>query len=211
MLVEKIPVDQVRPLLLQQHARLHAQERSQSEDWSYQDEILADVPEGWMRIIPAGEDHSVAWLLWHLTRCEDITMNMLILGDDQVLLKEGWLEGLNVRWCDTGNAMSPQEITDFSQEISMGALLKYRFSVGKHTQEIIKHLQQDDLCRKVNPDDIQRLFDEGAAVEEARSVADYWSRRDVAGLLLMPATRHNLVHLNEAHTIIKKIKKTFIK
>jgi hypothetical protein len=27
---------------------------------------------------------------------------------------------------------------------------------------------------------------------------DYWSRRTVAGLLLMPPTRHCFLHLNEA-------------
>ena len=32
----------------------------------------------------------------------------------------------------------------------------------------------------------------------------YWSKRDIAGLLLMPATRHNIVHLNEALRIKKK-------
>ena len=39
---------------------------------------------------------------------------------------------------------------------------------------------------------------EGAVVEEARDLIDYWGKRTIAGLLLMPATRHNLVHLNEA-------------
>jgi len=36
---------------------------------------------------------------------------------------------------------------------------------------------------------------------------DYWSKRDVSGLLLMPATRHQLTHLNEALGIRNKIKK----
>ena len=39
---------------------------------------------------------------------------------------------------------------------------------------------------------------EGAVAKEARDLIDYWGKRRIAGLLLMPATRHNLVHLNEA-------------
>jgi hypothetical protein len=42
------------------------------------------------------------------------------------------------------------------------------------------------------------MRDEGAVVEAARGLLDYWGKRNIAGLLLMPATRHNLVHLNEA-------------
>lgn len=39
---------------------------------------------------------------------------------------------------------------------------------------------------------------------QARFVTDYWSRRTIAGLLLMPATRHNFVHLNEAANQVGK-------
>lgn len=207
MLVEKKHFDQIKPLLLQQHAQLHTNTMSEYGDWSYQDEVLADIPNGWMRIISEGEDHSIAWLLWHLSRCEDITMNMLVMKGDQVLLSEGWLERLDIPWRDTGNAMTHEEITDFSSKVNLGELNKYRLSVGRATQEIIKNLNQDELYRKVKPEDIRRLFDDGAVVEEARGIAEYWSRRNTAGLLLMPATRHNLVHLNEARIIVKKLKK----
>jgi len=47
-------------------------------------------------------------------------------------------------------------------------------------------------------------MDEGAVVEAARPIADYWAKRNVASLLLMPATRHNLVHLNEALELKRK-------
>ena len=207
MLVEKKPFEQIRPLLLQQHAQLHSKAMSEYGDWSYQDEVLSDIPEAWMCIIPGGEDHTIAWLLWHLTRCEDITMNMLVMKGEQVLHSQGWLGRLGINMRDTGNAMSIKEITQFSSKINLGALFNYRIAVGRATQEIIKNLAQEDVFRKVMPEDIQRLFDEGAVVENARGIAEYWSRRDVAGLLLMPATRHILVHLNEARTLIEKVKR----
>jgi hypothetical protein len=34
--------------------------------------------------------------------------------------------------------------------------------------------------------------------EGAGYLLDYWGKQKVAGLLLMPATRHLMVHLNEA-------------
>jgi hypothetical protein len=41
----------------------------------------------------------------------------------------------------------------------------------------------------------------GALVEAATGIKEYWGKRDIAGLLLMPASRHILVHLNEALTL----------
>ncbi len=42
---------------------------------------------------------------------------------------------------------------------------------------------------------------EGAVTPEAREIADYWSRKTIAGLLLMPPTRHCILHLNEGMRI----------
>jgi hypothetical protein len=190
---DKAPFKQIKPLLLQQHARLHAQVMSGRDDWSYQDEILGDIPQEWMRVVPDGQEHSIAWLLWHLTRCEDITMNLLVMETEQIFLAEGWYNRLNIPWRDTGNAMTPSEINIFSQQIGLDALLTYRIVVGRQTQAIIKALQQESIYRKMDPTAVQRITDEGAVLEEAKWLIDYWSKRDVAGLLLMPATRHILV------------------
>ena len=207
LLEEKTPYEQIRPILLIQHACLHAQAMAGSQDWSYQDEVLAGLAADEMRIIPTGEDHSITWLIWHLTRCEDITMNMLVAERDQVLLAEHWLDRLNISWRDTGNAMTPDEIHAFSQAVDITNLFDYRLAVGRATQELISKMVQETVYRKVNPAAIQRIREEGAVIAEAWGIAEYWSKRDVAGLLLMPATRHNLSHLNEALAIKKKVLK----
>jgi hypothetical protein len=45
---------------------------------------------------------------------------------------------------------------------------------------------------------LQRLVDEGAVVQAASGLLEYWGGLDVAGLLLMPPTRHCYHHLLEA-------------
>ena len=57
----------------------------------------------------------------------------------------------------------------------------------------------------VDPIRLQRLVDEGAVVEAASDLIAYWGRRNIAGLLLMPATRHNFVHLNEAFRLKQRL------
>lgn len=48
----------------------------------------------------------------------------------------------------------------------------------------------------------------GAVTPEALEIVTYWSKRTIAGLLLMPPTRHNFLHLNEAFRIKSKLKET---
>jgi hypothetical protein len=100
--------------------------------------------------------------------------------------------------CDTGNAMDRVGLANFSDALDMDALRNYRLAVGRRTREIVKLLQPEDLKRKVEASRLQQVIREGAVVQSARGIVDYWSKRNVAGLLLMPATRHNLIHLNEA-------------
>jgi hypothetical protein len=198
--------NQAIQLFLSQHAMLHSAKMAQTEPWSFEDEILNDMPEEQIRRIPQGGDHSVAWLIWHIARCEDITMNLLVAGTPQILLRDGWLKQMKIAICDTGNAMDDEGLANFSNAIDIEALRAYRLAVGHRTREIVEQLQPSELKRKVEPSRLQQVMDEGAVVEAARGIADYWSKRNVAGLLLMPATRHNLIHLNEALQLKHRLK-----
>jgi hypothetical protein len=48
-------------------------------------------------------------------------------------------------------------------------------------------------------------MDEGALLPQAIEILNYWSSRSIAGLLLMPPTRHNFLHLNEALRIKQRV------
>lgn len=197
--------DKAIQLFFTQHAMLHSAKMAQTESWSFEDAVLNDMPEEHIRRIPRNCDHSIAWLVWHIARCEDITMNLLVAGTPQVLHQVNWLERMKITVCDTGNAMDEAGVAALSDAIDIQALRAYRFTVGRATREIVERLGPADLKQKVQPSRLQRVMDEGAVLEAARGIADYWGRRDVAGLLLMPATRHNLIHLNEALELKRRI------
>src|ERR1044071_8416109 len=71
-------------LFLDQHAMVHSAKVSKSTLWSFEDELLNDMINEEVRQIPNGDEHSIAWILFHLARIEDITMNMLIAGSAQL-------------------------------------------------------------------------------------------------------------------------------
>jgi hypothetical protein len=105
---------------------------------------------------------------------------------------------------DTGNAMDGQGVAELSAAIDLEALRAYRVAVGRRTREVVRQLQPGELKHRVEARRLQQVLDEGAVVQEAQGLLDYWGGLNIAGLLLMPPTRHNFVHLNEALRIKQK-------
>ncbi len=191
-------------LFMDIHAGLHSAKVTNPETLSLEDLILDDMTEDQMRRIPRGSEHSVAWTIWHIARIEDIAMNILVVNEQQLFLENDWLGRLNIEYKDSGFAMDDRGVAELSQTIDLEALRTYRVTVGRKTRQIVKHLRTDTLKEMTKTERLQRVYDEGAAGPEASGLIDYWSKRTIAGLLLMPATRHNLVHLNEALKLKRK-------
>lgn len=192
-------------LFLSQHAMVHSAEMSHAGLWSFEDEVLEGVTGQKMRLIPRNGEHSIVWMIWHMTRCEDITMNLLATGSPQVLLRENWLERMKINISDTGNAMTIGQVKEFGARIDLEALRAYRLSVGRRTRAVAGLLLPEQLKKKVDPTRLRQISMEGAVVEAASGLLDYWGGLTIAGLLLMPPTRHNFVHWNETMRVKKKI------
>lgn len=206
--------DEAVKLCLELHAMVHSSEMSLINSVTFEDEVWKGLDEETFRCMPSSKDVTIAWNLWHLTRIEDITMNILVANQIQVINTENWLERMNVQVMDTGNAMTDQEIIDLSSRIHMQELRNYRIAVGRKTREIISGLKPFDLKRKMNnTQDLQRIYDEGAVLEheDSKWLVDFWGRKNVAGILLMPITRHQMVHINDSICLKRKCQSTHVK
>ena len=190
-------------IFLDLHSQLHSMKVSPQTAWSYEDFLLEGLGEAEIRKVPEGQEHSIAWILWHLTRVEDLTMNLLVAGHDQVFEKDGWWAKIGSPIKHTGNGTGLEVAKALSSAVDIDALRAYRVSVGIATQELVQTLTLEDFKRKVSSENIQRILDEGGVIQDGEDMVVYWSRRDVAGLLLMPPTRHTLVHWNEARKLLK--------
>jgi hypothetical protein len=206
LLSDPLSIPQAIDVFLQQHAEVHASAMSSAGSVSFEDEILADLEKSQLRIMPDRMEHSIAWILWHLARIEDVTMNILVAGEEQLFVREGWGERLGISIQHTGNAMSRNEIIKLSNEIDVDELRQYRTSVGRETDQIVKDVVPEEMGQKVSSTRIQMVREVGAVVAEAEAILNYWSKRSIAGLLLMPPTRHCFIHLNEAAKVRKRIK-----
>jgi hypothetical protein len=194
-------------LFLEQHAMVHSGKVSKSELWSFEDELLGNMTEEEVRQIPAGGEHSIVWILLHLARIEDIVLNMLIAGTEQVFTEGSWAKKMNISVLHSANKMDDASVAELSASTDIQCLLEYRRAVARRTRQIVKKLQASDFRKRVDPFRIEKVFNEGAVTHEAIEIVHYWSRKTIASLLLMPPTRHCILHLNEAMRIKAKIQK----
>lgn len=197
--------EEAQGLLLEMHSSVHASSVYNKNGETYFDEIWRGLNDAAFRAMPTAKDATIAWDIWHITRIEDLTANILIANNKQVL-DDGWLEKLNTSVRDTGNAMTDGEIISLSDSLSMDALYEYRCAVGERTRAIIETLRPPDMKRKFNPEQTARILAEGGVTTHKDSVwlLDFWGGKTVAGICLMPLTRHQIVHLNDCRKLKKK-------
>lgn len=192
-------------LFRRQHAQLHSATMANLGLWSYEDALLDDINEEQFRTIPPRGEHSVAWTFYHMARIEDITMNLLVARREQILYADNWPEKMDSPCQHSGNSMTQAEVQELSAQLDLAALRAYRRAVGQRTQHVVAALKPEDMQRKPNPEDLALIWEQGAVLPAASGIVDYWSRRTLTGLLLMPPTRHLIVHLNEAAQIKRRL------
>ena len=192
-------------LFLTQHAMVHSAEMSRSGLFSFEDEVWEGLSADQLRRIPPRQEHSIAWLVWHITRIEDITMNLLAAGRPQLFWREAWQPRLKIAVVDAGNATQEADIARLSAAIDLEALKTYRLAVGRNTREIAQRLTPGELKTRVDPARLAEVTAQGAIGPAAQAILDYWGGLKIAGLLLMPPTRHSLIHLNEALRVRQKL------
>ncbi|QVK16783.1 DinB family protein [Mycoplasmatota bacterium] len=203
---KKDKIDESKSLCLSLHARVHSSLMSGIKEKTLEDELWEDLDDNTFRTSINEKGRTIAYSLWHSTRIEDITMNLLVAEDEQIFNIGNWKEKINSNIIDTGNAMTKEEILEFSKEINSQELKNYRVMVGTKTRQIVQNIKSNDMKRKFEKEKLQRIIDEGAVlnVEASNWLIDFWGRKNVSGILLMPVTRHHVVHLNEALRAKKK-------
>ncbi|KOP67952.1 hypothetical protein AMS62_23855 [Bacillus sp. FJAT-18019] len=198
-------------LFLNQHSLLHASKMSHSPIATLEDELVEHLREETWRNYPVSAPdtkNSIAWHMWHITRIEDMTMNVLVHHDQQVWHSGGWDKNLQVHYAHSGNEMTEAEVADLSAHLNRQALMEYRMEVGRKTREIVSSLSPGDFKQKVQANRINELKEQHAVKDEALWLLDYWGNKTIAGLMLMPATRHIFLHLNKSIRIKHRTQKS---
>jgi hypothetical protein len=188
--------EKAQNLALELHALTHPAKSSASPTPMYEDTIWESLTEADFKAAPLEKSFPMAWHIWHITRIEDLVGNILIDGGAQVF-NAAWQERIKTGPTDTGNAMNADEARAFSESIAVDDLKDYRLAVARQSREIIRRLTPGDMRKKPSPENMVHLQAEGGLTEQKQSIwlRDFWGQKTFGGLILLPLTRHQLMHL----------------
>jgi len=158
--------------------------------------------------MPAKSDKTVAYYFYHLMRIEDIVTNTLIKGKGQVFFAKGFQNLLNSPIVTTGNEIQRDDLVEFSKSLNLGQLKVYTDKVWESTNTLIQNMTFDNSKTKVTEERKAKLLATGSVSEEQSAfwLMDYWCKKTYGGLLLMPLSRHHMMHLDGCLRIIRKLK-----
>jgi hypothetical protein len=186
------------PFFLEQHARLHAADVADGA--SLADRILVGLTDDQMRVRPAKGMNSLAWLLWHMARTEDVSVNRVVTDGRQVF-DESWARRLGVSRPDIGTGMTDEEVAELTTRIDVAAARAYRSAVGRRTREVVQAVAPAAWAETVGAGDVARAQRDGAIGPRAGWLVDLWQNHSRAARLGTVGIMHNALHLGEAQTL----------
>ena len=160
--------------------------------------LLSRLPEAQLRGRPHPGVNTIAWLLWHSARIEDVAVNRFLADRPQVL--EEWLERLGVARRDVGTGMSDAEVDDLSARIDLEALRGYWDAVTARTLDIVDTLRGSDLEAVIPGERVRSVvLSEGAVAPGVEWLTEFWAGgRTRAWVLAQTALLHPYGHYYEA-------------
>jgi hypothetical protein len=187
---------------LVQHASLHGSEPGGAP--SYFDRALAGVTDREMRGRPGQGVNSIVWLLWHMARTEDASINLVVV-DGQQVLDDDWARQLGVPWRHIGTGMSDDEVAELTRLADIAAVRAYRAAVGRRTRQVVQALAPEAWDEPVGLSDTTRAARAGAFGPNAGWVEGVglgaWQDQSRGARLAGAALRHNAMHMGEAVTV----------
>ncbi len=187
---------------LVQHGHLHSVEGGAGE--SYFDRVFGRLTDDQMRARPGGGLNSLVWLLWHMARTEDASVN-LVVSDGRQVLDGDWVRRMNVPWRTIGTGMTDGEAGDLTKGADVDAVRAYRNAVGRRTRDVVRALRPEAWDEIVGFIDTARAAAAGAYAPNTAWVDGVgyrpWQGHSRGAQLAGSAIRHNAVHLGEAVTV----------
>ena len=189
----------VRDMFLSQHSAMHSAAVGGNK-MSGAERTFGGLTDDQMRVRPREDLNSLAWLMWHIARAEDIMVNTVIVGRSQVC-DDAWLKRLGISRRDFGIGMTSPEVTELTRQIDVGALREYRDAVGRGTREVVGGFGASDWDGDIQTPAMERAAAEGAFGSRGELLIKAFSGRPRSMVLSGIALFHPAHHMGEATTV----------
>ena len=188
-----------RDLFLDQHAAVHSAAVGGNK-MSAAERTFAGLTDAQMRVRPREDLNSLAWLMWHIARAEDIMVNRMLGGRAQVF-DDAWARRLGITRRDFGIGMTSAEVTELTGQIEPGTLREYRDAVGRRTREVVGGFKPEDWQGQVSAEAVAAAAAEGAFGARTEAMTKGFPGRPRAAVLSGIALFHPAGHMGEAVTV----------
>ncbi len=189
----------VRDLFLDQHAAMHSVAVGGNK-MSAAERAFTGPTDEQMRVRPREDLNSLAWLMWHIARAEDIFVNAVLAARPQTF-EDGWAKRLAITRRDFGIGMTSAEVTEVTRQIELGALREYRDAVGRRTREVIGGFKPQDWEGPVTAEAVERAAAQEAFGVRTEAIVKGFPGRPRTAMLSGIALFHSAGHMGEAATV----------
>jgi len=167
------------------------------------DRLLADASDAQLRARPQGQN-SLAWLLWHVARAEDIGVNAFAYDRPQVFDEGDWDARIAAGRRDLGTSMTSDEVTDLSGRVDVDALRAYWRAVGDRSLDTVRREGARGWDEPVDPARMRRIIresgDYGPRVDTQR-VETFYAGMTRGWAFAHLALSHSFGHFGEATVV----------
>lgn len=188
-----------RDLFLDQHTAVHSAAVGGNKA-SAAERAFAGLTDEQMRVRPREDLNSLAWIMWHIARGEDILVNPVLAGRPQVL-DEAWLGRLKVPRRDLGTGMTSAEVSELTRQVDLAALRDYRDAVGRRTREVVGGFGAKDWEGQITAEALERAVPQSSFGARAEMLVKAFTGRPRTAVLCGLALFHPAQHLGEAATV----------
>jgi hypothetical protein len=188
-----------RQLFLTQHAAVHSAAVG-GNPMSAAERTFAGLTDEQMRVRPRDDLNSLAWLMWHIARTEDVFVNGVLAGQSPVF-DDAWMKRLGITRREIGTGMTSAEVSELTRQIDVGALREYRDAVGRRTREIVAGFKDQDWQGEVAADAVERMAAQGAFGSRRDLLVKAFTGRSRVMVLNGIALFHAAGHMGEANTV----------
>ncbi len=147
------------------------------------DDLLRGLTGEQVRGRPQPGVNTIAWLLWHMARIEDVGVNRFVADRPQVL--EEWRDRLGVARRDVGTGMTDAEVDAMSARVDLPALRGYWDAVTARTADVVGALRAVDLDSPVDGARVREVVAaEGIVAPGQDWLTEFWAGARSRGWVL---------------------------
>lgn len=107
-----------------------------------------DLNDEQLHFVPQGQSHSVAWVMWHAARIQDLFLNTLFQGKPQEWDAGGWAAKTGLPEKGFGTGMSNEDAANVRIK-DLDAFHQYARKIDADMQAFFDTLTEADLGREV--------------------------------------------------------------